>query len=84
MFKGQFFLALSSQMGVGVDIWVITLGGVRLRRLANALNWPQALLLQALHQELQTTPAHLGQARAFSGKGGIPDLLQCLMPSPKQ
>lgn len=78
MFKGQYFLALSSQMGLCVDVWVITLGGVRLRRLANTLNWPQALLLQA-PQACQHT-----WGRSGSGTGGIPDPLQCLMPSPEQ
>lgn len=68
---GQFFLGSELTDGRGVDVWGDNPGRVRLRRLANALNWPQALLLQALHQELQTTPAHLGQARAFSGKEGF-------------
>lgn len=83
MFRDS-FLSSGLTDGRGVDIWVIALGGVRLRRLASALSWPQALLLQALHQELQTDASTPGAGQGLLRWGGFLSLLQCLMPSPKQ
>lgn len=67
MFKGQFFLALSSQMGLDVDVWVITLGRVRLRRLANILNWPCCSRLCTRNRRHASTPG-AGQGLLRYGK----------------
>ena len=87
MFKEQVYLALSLQMGLDLDVWVITLGGVRLKgRLANILSRPETGSSgPAAPGSVPGTPimpARLGQVRALSGTGGIPDPLQCLCGFP--
>lgn len=73
------------------DVWVVTVGGVRVRGgLADLLSQPEprssgpAALGFARASTAAATiiPACLGQIRALSGMGGIPDPPQCLCGFP--